>query len=403
MQKTTPAALGFTNLEQSSDIPDIKALVGTCGHNPAFHIQVRFATAVALSFAIGLAVIVSSPGVHCVTRAASTSSISEDAIPILDPTTDGPSSSNNNSNTNTFNNTTATYTTETITTPPTPTIPDKELEESDFLLVPNFTTNGIGWPSLFCWCIMHTVGNHPQGWMEEKLIKQQLELGIGIFACNEWAVMSEISVTLNRWGKHGFPRVAGGKQGSAGMPTWAIGSTEVQKGAESNPLNSVIFKTAWDALRSSRKLESHDWVVKVHPDAVWFPDRLRSHLKVYMDGHWNGLAEDVYLHNCVLYRTMQGPMEVMSKRAATTLQNNMTQCGGLWGTGEDQFLVKCLEQLAVSSYEEDFLLNDKDCDGHNNCYDGWKVAFHPYGDTEGFMGCHGSASQAALDMRQIVS
>jgi len=377
MQKTMPAAFGAENLEEASDMSDTKALVGTFGNSPAPRIsgwrQARFATAIALSVATGLALIACSPIVRRLTRALPNSSISEYTIPVLDSLglpvetrSDGPFGV------------------------------DYELEhrESDSLLVPNFTINGIGWPSLFCWCIMLTVGNHPLGLIEEKLIKHQLELGIGIFQCNEWAVMSDISVNLKRWGKHGFPRIAG-KPSSEDLPTWAIGYDLVQKGV--NTVNSVRLKTAWDALRSSRKLESHNWVVKVHPDAVWFPSRLRTHLKVYMDGHWNDLKDHVYLHSCFLFQTMRGPIQVMSKRAATTLQNNMKQCGGLWGTGEDQFLVKCLKQLAVNSYVEDFLLNDKDCDGHNNCYDAWKVAFHPYVDSQGFRRCHGSASQAALE------
>jgi len=274
-----------------------------------------------------------------------------------------------------------------------------EYRNSGFLPVPNFTANGIGWPSLFCWCIMLTVGNHPLGWMEEKLVKQQLERGIGIFSCNEWAVMSDISVTLNRWGAHGFPRIPGGKPGSVDMPTWAIGSTNVQKGVESNPLNSVVFKTAWNALRSSRKLESHDWVVKVDPDAVWFPNRLRTHLKVVVD---NGAADSLYLKNCVRFQTMQGPIEVMSTRAATTLQNNIKQCGGLWGTGEDQFLMNCLHQLGVSARMEETLLNDKYCDGYNDCHNAWKVAFHPFKETERFMRCHSSASQASSGVLRLV-
>jgi len=382
MKKTIPATSALVSFD-TSGIPEVEALIGTCGKDQAPRIswhQHRFAMAIALAVAAGLALTACSPVFRHLAMASPASSISEQAIPILDPTADGALD---------------------------PTADgaidvDYELEysKSGFLTVPNFTANGVGWPSLFCWCIMLTVGNHPLGWMEEKLIKQQLEKGIGIFACNEWAVMSDISVTLNRWGPHGFPRIPGGKPGSFDMPTWAIGSTKAQKGVESNPLNSVIFKMAWDALRSSRKLERHDWVVKVDPDAVWFPGRLRTHLQVYIKGHENSLADNVYLQNCVHFQTMQGPIEVMSKRAATALQNNIKQCGGLWGTGEDQFLVKCLKQLGVSSHMEETLLNDKYCDGYNNCHDAWKVAFHPYKDTERFMRCHGSASQAALEKQR---
>jgi len=396
MQRPTPAASAFVSMESVSDMTDEEALLGATGNSTAPRITMF--TAITLSVAAGLALTAFSLVHDLLTRASTNSSISAAAILMLNGSIDGALGVDHElvNSTSTNSNISAAATPMLNNTLPGVDY-ESEYNQSEFLLVPNFTATSVGSPSLFCWCIMLTVGNHPLGWMEEKLIKQQLELGMGMFACNEWAVMSDISVSLNRWGTNGFPRIPGGRPSSLDMPTWEIGSTMVQTGVKSNSLNSVIFKKAWDVLRSSRKLESHDWIVKVDPDAVWFPDRLRTHLKVYTVDHGNGLPDDVYLHNCVRFQTMQGPIEVMSKRAATTLQTNMKQCGGLWGTDEDQFLVKCLKQFGVSSYIEKTLLNDKHCDGYNNCYNAWKVAFHPFEETEGFMDCHGKASLAALE------
>jgi hypothetical protein len=270
-----------------------------------------------------------------------------------------------------------------------------DYNNSGFLNFPNLTAKSAGWPSLFCWCIMLTVGNSKNGWMEELLIKHQLVNGIGIFACNEWAVMTDIALTLNRWGPHGFPRIPGGEPGPMDMPTWAIGSTKAVKGIETNPLNSLIFKSAWSAIRSSGRLDGHDWLVKVDPDAVWFPTRLRTHLKAYMPGHGSGW-ENVYLQNCLRFQSMQGPIEVLSKRAAMTLENDMKWCGGFWGTGEDQFIVHCLRQLGVAAHMESTLLNDKYCDGYIDCHDTWKVAFHPHKNHKNFLQCYNTSANAEL-------
>jgi len=209
-----------------------------------------------------------------------------------------------------------------------------------------------------------------------------------------------VRLALNRWGAHGFPRIPG-KAKSWDMPTWSIGSTKANTGAQTNPLNSVVFKIAWDVLRSSGRLELHDWVVKVDPDAVWFPTRLRTHLKAYMPGHGNGRVDNVYLQNCERFHSMQGPIEVLSKQAALTLENNIQQCGGLFGTGEDHFIAQCLMQIGVGKHMENTLLNDKYCDGYINCHDSWKVAFHPYKDTTGFLQCHVTA-RAAENEKQLM-
>jgi hypothetical protein len=247
------------------------------------------------------------------------------------------------------------------------------------------------WPSLFCWCIMMTVGNNPLGWMEETLVKQQLDRSIGIFACNEWAVITDDRLALNRWGEHGFPKIPEGMDAGKVTSTWSIGSTSVPRGVETNPMNSMPFKTAWKALQASKKLEHHDWAVKVDPDAVWFPVRLRTHLKTYMPGHGNGW-DNIFLKNCPRFNSMQGPIEVISRRAATNLENNIQNCGGVWGTGEDHFIVGCLQQLGVSPVMEAGLLNDKYCDGYIDCSNSWKVAFHPHKNPTRFMECYNTSS-----------
>merc|ERR1719492_510179 len=108
---------------------------------------------------------------------------------------------------------------------------------------------------MFCWCIMQTAGQNNQfGWVEETLIKQQIERGMGIFSCNSFSVMTDETLALNRWGPKGFPKIPKGVNSTLDTPSWAIGSTQVGKGAMTNPLNALPFRTAWKALQKSKKL-----------------------------------------------------------------------------------------------------------------------------------------------------
>jgi len=272
----------------------------------------------------------------------------------------------------------------------------KNYYNSGFLNLPNFSAknNPGAWPSLFCWLLMQTVDENPMGWMEEKLVKHQLVHGIGIFDCNDWAVMTSFAVALNRWGPRGFPRIHGKPNPWVDMASWSIGDTQAVKGVETNPLNSVVFRNAWMALRTSKKLEKHEWVVKVDPDAVWFPDRLRNHLKTYMPGHGAG-TDNVFLKNCPRFQTMQGPIEVISRQAALTVEAEIQTCHGVYGTGEDQYIVKCMEMLGISGQMEPTLLNDLYCDGYTNCNEPWKVAFHPHKKLLDFGTCYNMSLQAS--------
>eukprot|EP00419_Tripos_fusus_P017063 CAMPEP_0172751204 /NCGR_PEP_ID=MMETSP1074-20121228/151144_1 /TAXON_ID=2916 /ORGANISM="Ceratium fusus, Strain PA161109" /LENGTH=351 /DNA_ID=CAMNT_0013583473 /DNA_START=1 /DNA_END=1053 /DNA_ORIENTATION=+ len=243
--------------------------------------------------------------------------------------------------------------------------------DSAFIPIPQFAGRSEKWPSLFCWLLMQTVNNNPMGWEEEKLVKHQLIRGIGIFQCNDWAVMSNVAVALNRWGPLGFPIIPNGKINPLiDLASWAIGDTQANKGAQSNPLNSVAFRNAWFALRDSNKLPEHDWVVKVDPDTVWFANRLREHLKTNMPGHGNGL-DSVFLNNCQRFNTMQGPMEVISKNAALKVAAGIGSCAGADGSGEDHFMVVCMQQLGINGYMDQTLLNDLYCDGYSRCTDNW--------------------------------
>jgi len=282
-----------------------------------------------------------------------------------------------------------TTTTTTTTTMTTTTTTTSTTTTSSYNINSIYVNSGRFWaqalpakadqrPSLFCWILLR-VG-------EQQLVKYQLMNGIGIFDCNEWAVMTEVTVALNRWVSYGFPAMPAWTPNSADLATWAIGNTQAPTGPEGNALNAFAFAAAWAAIRDSNRIPWHDWVVKVDPDTVWFPQRLRLQIrdKILPYGNENN---NIFVTNCKRWNTMQGPMEVLSRSAALKMLAQQLQCGSFDRWAEDQFLVNCLRRLGVNGWMEQNFLNDLYCDGYSNCNDQWKVGFHPFKSVGAFDLC----------------
>jgi len=230
-------------------------------------------------------------------------------------------------------------------------------------------------------------------WNEQQLVKYQLIHGIGIFDCNEWVVMTDVRLALNRWGSHGFPAIPGGTPKRVDLASWAIGSTQAPSGVKPGlcpqgcSFNAGVFRKAWNAIRNSNRLYVHDWVVKVDPDTVWFAERLRVHLWERMPSHGNGCCQNIFVTNCQHWNTMQGPMEVISRSGVLKMLAQQQQCGNVYGQAEDQYIVNCLQHLGVIGHMEPTLLNDGYCDGNRNCHEWWRVAFHPFKSVGAFHSC----------------
>jgi len=198
-------------------------------------------------------------------------------------------------------------------------------------------------PSIFCWIVLRVGQQH--------LVKYQLIRGMGIFDCNEWAVMTDVTVALNRWVSYGFPRMPAWTPDGADLASWAIGSTQAPLGPEGNALNAFAFMNAWAAIRDSNRLQWHDWVVKVDPDTVWFPPRLRVEIQNKILPYGNE-KNNIFVTNCKRWNTMQGPMEVLSRSAALMMLAQQSQCGSFDHRAEDQFLVDCLRRLGIKGWME---------------------------------------------------
>jgi len=268
-------------------------------------------------------------------------------------------------------NTTTTLTLTPTTSPPTSTTSSSS----------STTHAQWRWPSLFCFEVMRATGYEPG------LVTAQLARGVSVFDCDEFSLFSDGGeVTLHAAGRASvrtiaIPKLTGdmGKYGTAGQTT-------------NSWLNTLTFMQVWEAVGKDGRFRQHDWTIKVDPDAVFFPDRLRKHL----DKHTPPGGADIYLHNCARYPDIQmlGSLEVMSRQAVEAYLKNKERCRSelSWkGWGEDFFMQHCLDLINVDHIDDMEALGDVNC-FFAPCTDRGRVAYHPFKTEEGYFNCWNQSS-----------
>jgi len=241
-------------------------------------------------------------------------------------------------------------------------------------------------PSLFCCSLVV-----PYSYQED-LIKQQYERGqVGIFDCDEWAVYSNTSFVLSHQPTQMWATSL------PGGPLATDGDIKDRKHIETK-----LFVRLWDQILKSSGALSHDWTVKVNPDTVFFPQRLRSLLRE----KWapSGKSGDkISLRHCYnsivpLYPDHGGPIEVFSQQALRELDQHRGSCAraeptdkgefvGYKGLCRDHFESKPVDAFNLLS-ESMFACNDTNDAGdtHPACFDP-HVAFHPFRSVDSFFEC----------------
>lgn len=223
---------------------------------------------------------------------------------------------------------------------------------------------------IFCFSLMLPFGS------EVSLIKTQLQRRAGVFACDGHSVFSNISVELS--------------PGPLGRIATEIvpGSLVCAFGGEYNTaLNSEIFVRVWDKVITDGKYLSYDWTVKLDPDAVFIPSRLRDHV------HGRSSSNIMYLNNCD--EGLHGPVEVLSlggmKAFSLGLQNCRATLQQEWMTyGEDVWLRRCMGLLGISRQDDYLLLREKACKPFTDpipCVNAGAVSFHPLKTPELYVQC----------------
>mmetsp|Transcript_35267 Transcript_35267/g.101284 ORF Transcript_35267/g.101284 Transcript_35267/m.101284 type:complete len:562 (-) Transcript_35267:151-1836(-) len=224
-------------------------------------------------------------------------------------------------------------------------------------------------PSLYCFSLMLPWGN------EVSLIRAQLAKGVGIFSCDDWTVISNQSVVL-----------------SPGPPALIRtdvmgGSLKCSFGGEYHTaLNSEIFYRVWSKVAKIGRFSQHDWTVKMDPDAVLLPMRLRQHVAGRIP------ATPLYINNC--FEGLHGPIEVVSSGGMKVFADGLEHCResleGEWMTyGEDVWLRRCFGLLALARADDYDVLREKACKPFKNpipcTYNA--VSFHPLKKPEAYFKC----------------
>eukprot|EP00435_Cladocopium_sp_Y103_P044111 s784_g12.t1 len=118
--------------------------------------------------------------------------------------------------------------------------------------------------SLYCWALMMPFG------YEAGLLLEQKRQGVGIFECDEWAVYSNQSMMADG---SPFPFPVHEVTGPNGEP---ISLFVPLGGRWHTALNRDVFNQVWLKVVEVDHYRKHDWIVKVDPDSVFFPKRLKQ-------------------------------------------------------------------------------------------------------------------------------
>eukprot|EP00930_Biecheleria_cincta_P009127 TRINITY_DN11077_c0_g1_i4.p1 TRINITY_DN11077_c0_g1~~TRINITY_DN11077_c0_g1_i4.p1 ORF type:complete len:399 (-),score=87.12 TRINITY_DN11077_c0_g1_i4:259-1455(-) len=248
----------------------------------------------------------------------------------------------------------------------------------------------------FCWMVMQTVQGKNGGyaWNEEELARAAIENKAGIFACDHYAVITDLKVNLNTWDKNGFQRVPEHYKPVPGeIISWPVGMAD-----ETSQANSGTFVKAWKMIVESKVLNEVDWVVKADPDTVWFVDRVRWHLSwgsMFAENqHGKGRS---FVRNCWMYQRMQGPLELLSSDAAKDFVRH-GMCGLTAGKKEDQLLDYCLLKRGADAKFDASILSDGYCQAKDSmfatkftdplgCNNAGVAAFHPIKEKKDWLQC----------------
>jgi len=272
-----------------------------------------------------------------------------------------------------------TTSTTTLTTSATPDI--KVLLSS----LPDVSRGPAGLPSLYCFSMTRALGYEPG------LVITQYAKGASIFGCDEYQVFSQGGIVSFGDFDSVEIKVADSVMGDPSKPGVTTASF----------LNTVAFMQVWDEVIKEGKFLFHDWVVKVDPDAVFFPERLRDRLAQYTP---TAKLENpaVYFVNCdITYGPLDtlpfgkvfGSLEIYSRNALAEYGiGGERECKKMpWqGWGEDFYMQKCMEMLGVTHIQDFTMVGDKRCH-FAPCTDKTRVSFHDWKNIPSYFDCWGQS------------
>jgi hypothetical protein len=214
--------------------------------------------------------------------------------------------------------------------------------------------------SLYCISIMFPWG------LELRLLKAQLVLRTSIFACDEAAVYSNTSIDLSR-----------------GVSTQTFDAALLPSTAGASGMNAVVFVKFWERVLGLGHWAQYNFTVKVDPDAVFIPSRLRSFVSS-ADRKKANQGNGIFFKTCAFGD--QPSIEIISSRALSVFSLESDLCAT--PSQEGNYLQRCLHDLHVVQIDKFGILAAEQCKSQDweACL-GAHVAFHPFRSVRAYTRC----------------
>jgi hypothetical protein len=188
------------------------------------------------------------------------------------------------------------------------------------------------------------------------LLRSNLFLGSSLFDCEAYKVYSDVEVWLS-------PDEVSTVKVDDVNADFHFAKTK----STGTWVNTPMFFQTWNKIRVEGLWASYDWTVKVDPDTVFLPHRLRAlliNLHVTLKG--------IYLQNCKeAHNGFLGSLEVISREGFSTFLGNTETCKhalnwketgtGMGAWGEDMFMQRCMDLADVDKVMAWDLATDSTC------------------------------------------
>jgi len=221
----------------------------------------------------------------------------------------------------------------------------------------------------------------------KELLKHQSSKMLGVFGCDDYLVISSEETDL----QHGHKTV----------PI----SHDLLAHRKGMFKNKDLFLLVWKQVKLNGKYKDVDWIVKVDPDTVLLPNRLRERLA----GKSHAQKRATFYANCAAEVDVQakehkhfmyGPLEVFSHAAILAYFDGEEKCKNEVENGQDmweeRYMTHCLLLLGadMNPHLSLNLLKDPHCDNSDaepDCTSGAAAFHHDFTSPDAYDKCWANA------------
>lgn len=242
--------------------------------------------------------------------------------------------------------------------------------------------------SLFCVTLLGPTRSEGDGNNTEALLGEMKATGTGIFACEEFAVYSNPVIKLGSYRTRLLDLDLGplARKGKWTTRAWwkeGLGDT------------AHMYQKLWERVVADGRYAYHAWTVKVAPDAVFLPARLREALRgpeLQEPQSGNG----IFLQSCLRAVGLHGALEALSRRALEAFVEGRERCNKSADSllkEEASWLQSCLLRLGTTRVEQFGLLASEACGSQqwSQCRSHAAV-FHPFDSVDALRRCMAAAN-----------